>query len=101
LQAHRKSNNINQPDPHHELPETKPPTKEYTWRVPGSSHIYSREWHCLSTIGGEALGPVKAHFPNVGKCQVFDMRVGEKNSINTKAGGERMGERASWNGDNI
>jgi len=71
LQVHRKSNNINQPDPHHELPETKPPTVEYTWRVPGSSHIYSRGWHCLSTIGGEALGPVKAHFPNVGKCQVL------------------------------
>jgi hypothetical protein len=30
---HRKNNNINQPDPP-ELPETKPPTKEYTWRDP-------------------------------------------------------------------
>jgi ribosomal protein S17 len=33
LQPHRKNNHINQPDPT-ELPETKPPTKEYTWRDP-------------------------------------------------------------------
>ena len=33
LQPHRKNNNINQPDPP-ELPRTKPPTKEYTWRDP-------------------------------------------------------------------
>jgi hypothetical protein len=30
---HRKNNNINQTDLP-ELPETKPPTKEYTWRDP-------------------------------------------------------------------
>ena len=30
LTIHRKNNNINQP----ELPGTKPPTKEYTWRDP-------------------------------------------------------------------
>ena len=29
----RKNNNINQPDPP-ELPGTKPPTKDYTWRDP-------------------------------------------------------------------
>jgi hypothetical protein len=28
---HRKNNSINQADPS-ELPGTKPPTKEYTWR---------------------------------------------------------------------
>jgi hypothetical protein len=31
--THRKNNNINQPDLP-DLPGTKPPTKEYTWRVP-------------------------------------------------------------------
>jgi hypothetical protein len=31
--THRKNNNINQPDPL-ELSGTKPPTKEYTWRLP-------------------------------------------------------------------
>jgi hypothetical protein len=30
---HRKNNNIRQPDPS-ELPGTKSPTKEYTWRDP-------------------------------------------------------------------
>jgi ribosomal protein S17 len=29
--THRKNNNINQSDSS-ELPETKPPSKEYTWR---------------------------------------------------------------------
>ena len=33
LQHHRKNNNINQSDPS-ELPGTKLPTKEYTWRDP-------------------------------------------------------------------
>jgi len=31
----------------------------------GSSHICSRGWHCPASIGGKALGPVKAHFLNV------------------------------------
>ena len=30
--THRKNNNINQPDTYPDLPGTKPPTKEYTWR---------------------------------------------------------------------
>jgi hypothetical protein len=38
LQPYRKNNNINQPYPPHthtpELPGTKPPIKEYTWRAP-------------------------------------------------------------------
>jgi hypothetical protein len=33
LQTHRKNNNINQPD-FLELPGTKLPIKEYTWRDP-------------------------------------------------------------------
>jgi hypothetical protein len=33
LQPHRKNNNINQPYSL-ELPGTKPPTREYTWREP-------------------------------------------------------------------
>jgi hypothetical protein len=31
LEPHRRNNNMNQPVPP-ELPETKPLTKEYTWR---------------------------------------------------------------------
>ena len=30
FEPHRKNNDINQPD-HLVLPESKPPTKEYTW----------------------------------------------------------------------
>jgi hypothetical protein len=33
IATHRKNNNINQPEPS-ELPGTKPPTKEYTWKDP-------------------------------------------------------------------
>jgi len=33
LKSHRKNNNISKPDTP-ELPGTKPPTKEYTWRDP-------------------------------------------------------------------
>jgi len=57
-----------------ELPGTKPPTKEYTWRE--YIHVCSRGWHCLASIGREALGPVKACFPNVGDCQGVQLGVG-------------------------
>jgi hypothetical protein len=66
LQPHRKNNDINLPDPS-ELPGTKPPTKEYTWKDHGSSRICSRGWPCLASVGGEALGPVKVPSPSVGE----------------------------------
>jgi hypothetical protein len=66
LQPHRKNNNINQADlPTPEIPGTKPPTKEYTWRKHGSSHICSRGWPCWASMGGEALGPLKALCPSI------------------------------------
>jgi len=41
-----------------------------------SSHICSRRWwHCLTSIKGETLGPVKAPFPNVGECQGSEVGV--------------------------
>jgi len=50
LQPHRKNNNINQPAPP-ELPQTKPPTKEYTWRDPWLQlHMWQRL--ALSGTGG-------------------------------------------------
>ena len=42
----------------------------------GSSCIYSRGWPCLESMGGEALGPVKAQFPSVGECQGGEVGVG-------------------------
>jgi hypothetical protein len=38
LEKELKELNINQPDPP-ELPGTKPPTKEYTWRDPWLQHV--------------------------------------------------------------
>jgi hypothetical protein len=40
----------------------------------GSSHICSRGWPCGTSMGGEALGPMKAQCPSVGECQ--DREVG-------------------------
>jgi hypothetical protein len=57
-----------------EIPGTRPPTKEYTWRDHGSSHICRRGWPCRTSMGGEALGPMKAQCPSVGECQ--DRRAG-------------------------
>jgi hypothetical protein len=35
----------------------------------GSSFICSRGWPSQSSMGGEALGPVKALGPSIGECQ--------------------------------
>jgi hypothetical protein len=42
----------------------------------GSSHICSRGWPCRTSMGGEALGPVKAQCPCVGECQGGVVGVG-------------------------
>ena len=57
-------------------PGTKPPTKENTWRDHGSSCICSRGWLCQSSMGGEAIGPVKALCPSIGECQSQAAGVG-------------------------
>jgi len=69
-----------------ELPGTKLPTKAYTWSH-GSSRICSRGWHCLASIGGEALGPVKAPFTSVGEYQGDEVGVGGRGSTLIEAGG--------------
>jgi hypothetical protein len=38
--------------------------------------ICSRGWPCWSSMGGEALGPVKALCPTVGECQGQEVGVG-------------------------
>jgi hypothetical protein len=63
------NNNINQLDLP-ELPGTKPPTKEYTWRDHGSSQICSRGWPCQESMGEEILGPMKILYPSVGDSEV-------------------------------
>jgi hypothetical protein len=42
----------------------------------GSSHICSREWPCRTSMGGEALGSVKARCPSVRECQARKAGVG-------------------------
>jgi hypothetical protein len=65
---------MNQPVPP-ELPGTQP--KSTHGGTHGSSHIHSRGWPCGTSVGGEALGPVKARCPSVGECQEREVGVGE------------------------
>jgi len=51
------------------------PKSTHRW-THGSTHTCSRGWHCSASIGGKALGPVKAHFLNVHECQCLEMGVG-------------------------
>jgi hypothetical protein len=59
-----------------ELPETKPPIKETHGVTHGSSFICSRRWPSQSSMGGEALGPVKVLCPSIGECQGHEAGVG-------------------------
>jgi hypothetical protein len=56
----------------------------------GSSHICSKGWPCHGSIGGKALGPVKAPCFSVGKCQGREMGVGGGNIL-IEAGEGRIG----------
>jgi hypothetical protein len=47
----------------------KHPKKRTHGETHGSSCICSRGWLSQSTMGGEALGPVKVLYPSIGKCQ--------------------------------
>jgi hypothetical protein len=42
----------------------------------GSSCICSRRWHCWTSMGGEALGPVKVQYPSRGECHGQEAGVG-------------------------
>jgi hypothetical protein len=50
--------NMSCPD-HPLLPGSRPPTKEYREGFYGSRYIGSREWICLTSMGGEALDLVE------------------------------------------
>jgi hypothetical protein len=47
----------------------------------GSSCMCSRGWPSRSSVGGEALGPVKVLCPSVGECQ------GQKTGVGGLGGG--------------
>jgi hypothetical protein len=44
-------------------------SKKTHGRTCDSRYIWSRGWPSMSSMGGEALGPVKAQCPNIGECQ--------------------------------
>ena len=50
----------------------------------GSSCICSRGWPSWSSMGGEAIGPVKVLCPNIGKCQ--GQEAGEGGLMSRKSG---------------
>ena len=50
----------------------------------GSIHICSRGWPCQSSVGGQALGLVKAQCPNEGKCQ--DQEAGVHGLVSRERG---------------
>jgi hypothetical protein len=49
-------------------------------KIPGGTHgstfICSRGWPSQSSMGGEALGPVKILCPSIGECQGQEAGVG-------------------------
>ena len=57
-------------------------------RTHGSSCIYSRGWPF--SVGGEALGPVKALCPSVGECQGQEAHVGRM--VSRRGGGPSEGK---------
>jgi hypothetical protein len=80
---------MNQPVPP-ELPGTKP--KSTHGETHGSSCICSREWPSRSSMGGEALGPVKALCPSVGECQGQEAGVGGLVSGGGGGGAQEKGQ---------
>jgi hypothetical protein len=75
LQLHRSKNNINQPVPQISQGLNHQP-KNTHGGTHGSNFICSRGWPSRSSMGGEALGPVKARCPTVGECQDQEVEVG-------------------------
>jgi hypothetical protein len=55
----------------------------------GSSCICSREWPSQSSMGGEALGPVKSLCPSLGECQGQEAGMGR---LVSRGRGEEIGD---------
>jgi hypothetical protein len=61
-----------------------------------SSCICSRGWPCRSSMGREALGPVKALCPSVGECRGQEAGVG--GLVNGGGGGDGGFQRGKQKG---
>ena len=55
----------------------------------GSSCICSRGWPSRSSMGGEALGPVKVLCPSIGECQ--DREAGVSGLVSSGGWGDGIG----------
>ena len=55
--------------------------------------VCSKGWPCQASVGGEALGPVKARCPSVGKCQVGEAGVGRQMREHPHVSREREWDR--------
>jgi hypothetical protein len=71
---HNKNNNINQLNSP-EVPGTKYQPKTTHGVTHGLSRMCSKGWLCQVSIGGAALGPVKAQCPSIGECQGREVGV--------------------------
>ena len=70
-------------------PTTTTTTTKPTWWTHGSScREYSKGWPSRSSMGGEALGPVKVLCPSTGECQGQEAGVSGLVSRG-KGGGDR------------
>jgi hypothetical protein len=55
----------------------------------GSSYICSRGWPSRSSMGGEALDPVKALCPSIGEYQNEELGMG---GLGSRGSGEEIGD---------
>jgi hypothetical protein len=71
LQPHGKNNNINQADlpPAPSSQGLNKQLKNTCGGTHGFSLIWSRGWPYWTSIGGEALDPMKVKCPSVGECR--------------------------------
>jgi hypothetical protein len=80
------------PDPL-ELPETKPPTEEYSGLIYGPQHLCNRGLPCLASVGEDVPNLVETSCPRKGGCRMGGwMRVGMgqggEHPLRGKGGGE-------------
>jgi len=61
-----------------------------------SCHIWIRGQHCLASIGGEALGAGKAHFPSLGEWQSVEVGMGECEREHPSHRKRGYGKRVFW-----
>jgi hypothetical protein len=100
------TNATNQITPHH--PQSSQGLNHQPKSTHGGTHgsgcICNRGWLYLASMGGEALGPVKALWPSVGECQGGEARVDGwvwTTLIEEGGRGDRGLQKGNQEGENI